>query len=364
MKKIVISGYHGFANSGDEALLRAIVEIIRKKRPDTDITVLSKTPKQTASAYNVNSVYRYNFFKLARIFAKSDLLIFGGGSLLQDATSCKSLLYYLSVIWLALCSKTKVMLYANGIGPLFRPFARKLTKKVLDKVDLITLRDDNSDIELQNIGVTKPKIIITADPAFTLHFDDLRSGGELLAEAGATEGKDFAIVSVRAWKNSEPEFEQKVAKLCDEMSQKYGVLPIFVPMQYPHDTAISKRIMALMKTGSCIIDKPLEVGDIFAIIAHSKLTVGMRLHTLIYATALGVPVIALSYDPKITAFVKSINQPLCADVERLDSDELTGLLDILMSQIDERRDDIQKALVSLREAAERNAELAIELLER
>ena len=33
MSDIVISGYHGFANSGDEALLFAILKTLRKKNP-------------------------------------------------------------------------------------------------------------------------------------------------------------------------------------------------------------------------------------------------------------------------------------------------------------------------------------------
>lgn len=362
MKRIVISGYHGFANSGDEALLRAIVESIRKKCPDADITVLSKIPDVTASDYGVKSVYRYNFLKLAGIFRKSDLLIFGGGSLLQDATSSKSLLYYLCVIRLALLMGTKAMLYANGIGPLKRRYSRILTRRVLNKVDIITLRDDNSDIELQNIGVTRPQIVITADPAFTLHFDDVRSGKEILQSAGVAEGEKFAVVSVRDWKDAESGFEKKVAALCDRMYEKYGVKPVFLPMQYPCDAEISKRIISISKCPCGIIDKELEVADIFSVIAHSDFTVGMRLHTLIYATALGVPAIALSYDPKITAFVKSINQPLCADVGSLGSDELTDLLDELMRSIDERRCDIQKALVELRGKAEENADFAIRLL--
>ena len=97
MADIVISGYHGFSNSGDEALLFAILNTLRTMRPDLDVTVLSKTPEETARVYGVKSIFRYNIFKIIKEMKASKMLLFGGGSLLQDVTSSKSVLYYLAV---------------------------------------------------------------------------------------------------------------------------------------------------------------------------------------------------------------------------------------------------------------------------
>ena len=116
MSDIVISGYHGFANSGDEALLWAILNTLKQKSPDISVTVLSKTPEETARDYGVKSVNRYNFFKIKKEMKQAKMLIFGGGSLLQDVTSSKSLKYYLMIIALAERCGLKTMLYANGIG--------------------------------------------------------------------------------------------------------------------------------------------------------------------------------------------------------------------------------------------------------
>ena len=91
MSDIVISGYHGFANSGDEALLFAILSTLRKKKPDISVTVLSKIPEETSRVYGVKSVNRYNFFEIRKEMKKAKMLLFGGGSLLQDVTSSKSI---------------------------------------------------------------------------------------------------------------------------------------------------------------------------------------------------------------------------------------------------------------------------------
>ena len=116
MSDILISGYHGFANSGDEALLFAILNTLRKKKPELDFTVLSKKPEETSAVYNVNSINRYNFFKIRKEMKKSKMLLFGGGSLLQDVTSSKSILYYLAIIKLAQKCKIKTMLSTFGTG--------------------------------------------------------------------------------------------------------------------------------------------------------------------------------------------------------------------------------------------------------
>ena len=362
MKKIVICGYHGFSNSGDEALLWAMIDIIRKKESDVHITVLSMHPESTSKLYGVDSVYRYNILKINKLFKSADLFLFGGGSLIQDITSSRSLYYYLAIIKLALANKVKVMLYGNGIGPLVRPNNRKKVRKCLNKVDLITLRDDLSDRLLAEIGVNKPKITITADPAFTLKFDSLLSPCDLLSHAGISENEKYAVIAIRDFKTTAHDFNNTVAAFCDELYDKYAIKSLFVPMQYEADAEIAKDVISRMKNNGYIIDRALEVDEVFSVIAFSELALGMRLHTLIYATTLGIPVIALSYDPKVTAFMQSINQPLCIDVDVVEKEMLSNALEELVTNLQERKVELNKSLEGLRKKAEENADLAVSLL--
>ena len=358
----MICGYHGFSNSGDEALLWAMIDIIRKKCEDVEITVLSMHPESTSRLYGVNSVYRYNLFAVAKLFRNSDLFLFGGGSLLQDITSSRSLLYYLTILKIALMCKIKVMLYGNGIGPLDKKINRKITRSILNKVDLITLRDDLSDKLLCEIGVNVPPIKITADPAFTLTPSNLPDHKAVLSAAGIETDKKYAVIAIREWKNAAPDFTDIIAKSLDAIYERHNIVPVFVPMQYGTDNEISEKIISKMKFKGYFIDKALEVSEIFSLVQNSALTVGMRLHTLIYATTLGVPVIALSYDPKVTAFMQSINQPLCLDVEKLSEKDLTEMLYSLVKDLETREKELKNSLIDLRLKAEENATLAIELL--
>lgn len=360
----MICGYHGFSNSGDEALLWAMIDLIREKCKDVKITVLSMHPESTSRLYGVDSIYRYNLFGICKLFMESDLFLFGGGSLIQDITSSRSLVYYLTILKLALMCKIKVMLYGNGIGPLNGKRNRTITRNILNKVDLITLRDDLSDKLLCEIGVNVPPIKITADPAFTLRALNLPDTKGLLSDARVPDGMKYAIIAVREWKSAVSGFDDILAKSLDELYEKHGIAPVFVPMQYKADSEIARAIISKMKNKGYFIDKALEVPEIFSLIQGSQITVGMRLHTLIYATTLGVPVIALSYDPKVTAFMQSINQPLCLNVETLSEVDMKQMLDRLVGELDIRRSELEKSLVDLRQKAEENAELAIGLLEK
>ena len=362
MSDIVISGYHGFANSGDEALLFAILNTLREKKPDLDVTVLSKTPESTAMVYGVKSISRYNLFKIIKEMKASKMLLFGGGSLLQDVTSSKSLLYYLTIISLAQKCGIKTMLYANGIGPINKKTNRHLATKILNKVDVITLRDDKSDEELKSMGVTKPQITITADPAFTLNYTEDFSGKYFTSMAGVPDGRKLCVVSIRDWKKSAHDFEKIMAEFCDNMVEKHNIYPLFVPMQYPADLEISRNVMKKMKNTSYAINRELSVPEMFSVLSSAEVVVGMRLHSLIYATTLGIPAMALVYDPKVSAFMESLNQPDWINVETMNALDATSIFTRIINELKERKEKLHLTNKILKETAEKNALFAIELL--
>lgn len=363
MADILISGYHGFKNSGDEALLFAILNTLRKIRPNLDVTVLSKTPEETTRVYNVKSIFRYNYPKIKKEMKASKMLLFGGGSLLQDVTSCKSILYYLAVIFLAQRCKMKTMLYANGVGPITKKWSRRLAKMILNRVDLITLRDDKSDIELKNLGVNRPKIIITADPAFTIGAYPSLSGRYLTNIAGVPDNTKLCVVSIRDWMHSAPNFTDDLAKLLDDMIETHSLYPLFVPLQYPADLAISRSVIEKMHHNAFIINRELSVPEMFSVLCEAQIIIGMRLHSLIYATTLEIPAMALVYDPKVSAFMESLNQPDCVNVEAFNFKEAKEILDRIVSQKDVRKKQLHCTNAILKKIAEENATYAIQLLD-
>lgn len=354
MSDVVISGYYGFRNNGDDALLMSIINDLKAKKPDIDIVVLSKNPAETERIYNVRAVSRQNVLRLIKELKNTKMLISGGGTLIQDGTSTKSLLYYLSIIKAASVFGKKVMLYANGIGPLKEESNRKLTKKVLDKVDIITLRDETSYKELKEIDVKLPKIEITADPAFRLEFG---------SNSNTAENSDKTmLVSVRPWKELSANFCDVIAKVCDYANSEYGLKITFLPMQQKYDCEITEKIRSSMKAESNVIGADYDIKRLLELFSGVSLCVGMRLHTLIYSAVTCVPLIGLVYDPKVSGFLDYIGSDNYIDAREVDFNQFKEAVDSAMNNSDEQKTALLGKREELKIKAERNATLAIELL--
>lgn len=122
--KYVVSGYIGFDNFGDEAIAHVLAQKLKSEGAE-EITFLSSNPEKTKRIHDVNSAHMLKFLPS---LCNTDILISGGGSLLQDVTSIKSLIYYLAVIYSALVLHKKVWIFAQGIGPIKSKIGRWLTK--------------------------------------------------------------------------------------------------------------------------------------------------------------------------------------------------------------------------------------------
>lgn len=207
---VVMSGYYGFSNAGDDAILQSIHEGILAASRDVAVTVLSNDPELTWDLCGLEAVPRFQVWKVLKSLWRCDALLSGGGSLLQDRTSTRSLLYYLSIIQAAELFHKPVMLYANGIGPVQKPSNRRRVRRAVERAALVTLRDGSSARELQEMGVTRPDLHVTADPVFNLPPASRERGMELLQAARLPQGSRFAVVSVRDWPGTE-EFPQKLA---------------------------------------------------------------------------------------------------------------------------------------------------------
>lgn len=357
----VLSGYFGFNNSGDDALLKALINDLKTLRPSCRIAVLSRRPKNTRRLFGVDSIGRMSPINLWKTFKKSSVLLSGGGSLIQDETSSKSLWYYLTLIAFAKKCKMKVMQIANGIGPVNRESNRRLAAKVINKnVDSISLRENKSAIELENLGVKVP-YIITADPAISLNGVSY-NGVKSVFDKNNVKTNDYICVAIRDWKQFAPGFKKSLAKSLDYIKNEYKKDIVFLPMQYPQDIEISKSVASKMQSKSYIIETPCTIEETIGIINHSSLVLAMRLHSLVYAVSCGVGVIALKYDPKIDGFMNYFRQSNIVNVETMTEAKLKHTINKFFEG--ENKEETESLCKEMREKAAQNARLAVELLEK
>ena len=360
-KKIIISGYYGYHNSGDDSILLGIIRALNKNCPGAHLVVLSKNPAETKKLYGVESINRFDILKIIKALKSSDLFISGGGSLLQDMTSSKSLLYYLSLIRLAEFFKIKTFVYANGIGPINKKTNRKKVKKVLNKADIITLRENGSKKELENLGVsTCPKI--TADPVFFIEPESEKLTKEYLQKKGLEENEKYFVVSPRPWQTLKKDFAQQTAQFCKEINSKYNLVPVILAMQPAKDGALCGEIAKNSQCKCVFINEVLGCERILGILKNASFSAAMRLHTLIYAAKVGTPSIGISYDPKVAAMLDYTNQKFKINAEKVSSDKLFEYAEKIINKQNEISENLNNRAKQLAILAEENAKIAAKLL--
>lgn len=282
--KVVISGYYGFNNFGDEAVLSVLINSLKDAGID-DITVFSKSPQATSKAYNIKASKTFNIFGLLYNILRSDFLFSGGGSLLQDATSLKSLIYYLGVIFLALFFRKKVIIFAQGIGPINNKFFEFVTKIILKRCSYLTVRDEKSLFLLRGWGLN-PELV--SDPVWNLKIKTRYShnavGIQLRQWGALTDGmlRDFAkyIADVYADKIIFIYALQEALDL--EVCNK---LEVYL-----------KEINPSLHTHVVTNRATFEVVEAFS---HIDELIAMRYHACLLGLKYGIKVLPIIYDPKV-----------------------------------------------------------------
>lgn len=361
MPKVVLSGYFGFGNAGDEAILAATVAALRRVVPDLTITVLSGNPAETAAAYGVAAVERGNLGAVRRALQTADLVVSGGGSLLQDVTSNRSIPYYLGIVALAKVYGKKVMLYGNGVGPVRGRLNRLLVRWLGNLVDQITVRDAGSAQVLAELGVTRPPIEVTADAVFTLAPAEREAAEAVLARTGVPAGRPRLGISVRPWQRRE-RYKRDLARAADLFAAAEGVEVVFLPMQHPGDVEVSRQVAAAMQHPARVVTERCAVPTVMALYGAMDLVLGMRLHALIFAALQGVPHLGVVYDPKVESFLNIVGQPVAGAVDNLDPERAAAALRQVWRERAAVRSHLLEVSATLAQRAWRNAELAAALL--
>lgn len=358
-KRFVLSGYYGFGNAGDEAILDSVCRTIRARDEKSEITVLSKNPEYTRETYGCGAVYRFNPASVLGALRNCDIVVSGGGSLLQDATSTRSLMYYLSIIHFAARYGKKVMLYANGIGPVSKPKNRERVKKEVETASLVTLRDPDSLRELRAMGVSRDDLVVTADPVFLLDAGDEAQSVEILRSAFVPDGS-FICVSIRKCAGA-PELPERLAEACDAVFEKYGHNIVFLAMHPGVDAEASRAVMEKMKHKAYLVPDGYNAHELMAIISKSEAVISMRLHSLIFAARVAVPSVGIVYDPKVEAYLALLDQPSAGRADSFDPAAAVSALDGIFENYKTVCADLSKKRDELVVAAAQNEKLLAEL---
>ncbi|MGN1001955.1 MAG: polysaccharide pyruvyl transferase CsaB [Oscillospiraceae bacterium] len=324
---VLICGAYGMSNAGDEAILEAILKEMRSIDPEMPATVLTRTPRATALKHGVDAVHTFRFPKFLPLFRRCRLYINGGGSLIQDVTSSRSLWYYLFTLRAAKKRGCRVMMYGCGIGPVSKKLNRRLSGLVIDRyVDAITLREENSLDELRSFGVTRPLVEVASDPALSLVPADAREIDGALERFGLEKDGRYLCVCLRNWPGFAARAED-FARAADYAWERYGLKTVFLPVNYKKDGQIAEAVAERMHSPAVIVRELMPTPLVVGFLSRMSAVLSMRLHGLIFAASQGVPLAGVSYDPKVAAFLDYIGQSNYVDFRDADEARLRALID-------------------------------------
>jgi polysaccharide pyruvyl transferase CsaB len=339
--KVLIVGYYGSDNIGDEVLLAQVVRIVRSISPEARIQAISYRGEETRRLHGIQTVGRNKYFKILKAIRESDLVIGGGGSILQNVTSQKSLVYYLAVFYSGILMGKKVVLLGNGFGPVMGGFSNWLTRTVLSGLSHFVARDPDTVNRLKSLGVTCP-VTLGADLAYY---------GYRPREAAESRR---VLINLRPWPESRGLVEAVTGLGRYLMDKGYELC--FLSMQEGRDDVVLREVMAGLEVEIPFVDN--SIGSFIEGQETYFAMVGMRLHALIWAGIKDIPFVSIPYDPKINAYTKMSRQASGGEVESVTQEGLIEAFETLCRD----RDPRQRALVAANETIARESEKNREVL--
>jgi polysaccharide pyruvyl transferase CsaB len=329
--RAVLCGYYGMGNAGDEALLVSLLQMLPKEMMPI---VLSGNPQQTSDRYGVESCDRKSWTAVLKTLRRSDVFIWGGGSLMQDATSAMNPIYYGGLMRLAQLMGLQTVAWAQGIGPLKRSWVKAWTRSVFRHCNQVSVRDQASAALAHKWGIP---VVLAPDPVWTMKSTAVAGLWDLPAPRVA--------VNLRSHRHLTPERLTVFTHALIDFQKATQVCLLLLPFQASEDLAIAQTIQPQLPGVSHILqlEHPAELKGVFRGV---EMTIAMRLHALIMAASEGCRCFALSYDPKVTQLMQQIDMPGCelSDLP-LDSTRLSRMWLELYANGEALSDDQNHSLV-------------------
>ncbi len=356
---LMISGYYGTHNFGDDITLKAIIENISKQYPLKTITILNHNPKDLPADPRVQAIHRFNLFKILPLMKKTKLFMLGGGSLLQDVTSSRSLFFYLFMLRHAKKYGCKTMIYANGIGPILLPVHQRQVNKVLHNTDRITIRDTLSHQYLLEQGFTEQEILLTADEAYCYDYKK----NTTRPAAYPITGEKILLINLRPCHRYPTDVAQPMATALNNICKKHGLYPVLLPVQFDQDYPLLEKLSKQLKVEHHLFDQRLNETEIIGCLQHCDYLLTERLHPMVFAARMQKPTACLVYDPKVSATAERFGMKQYAlPLTDLSSKQIEQVLNDLMTHAEEIAGAFGPIAEQMYASARRNSEIAGELL--
>ncbi len=286
--RLLLCGYYGFGNLGDEWLLETMVHYGRTQ--GHQLTVLSHRPGQTSAAYGVPAISRWNPLRFLTQLRKNDLLLFGGGGLIQDRSSARSVFYYLAQIMAAKMIGKKVIMLGQGLGPLQGASARLFCELILPLVDLIVTRDAVSTQWCFDLGLEQERVVEAADLVWLKSFPINRE-----------DRKKNWVLCLRSTAPIAGEYLSKLHAL----AIKHDRVLVAIPFGDHGDEAWLERLKQRGALQGCRLARQEDYPHVFS---QAEMVISMRYHALLLGAQTSALLLGMGDDPKVQSLMHDLGQ--------------------------------------------------------
>ncbi len=320
--KIIISGFYGRPNLGDEAICWGIIEGLKKYFCKQQIVIITTSQEVSRSftcstcEYIEGNYPNWRFWrslkKLLSNIRQSKLVLIGGGGLFQDVHNCRTPLGHLLIGCLGLSLGVPVCTIGLGVGPFKRTWIAMMTGYLTNKFSLVMVRDQYSMDTLLELGVDSHKIFIGADIAAGFL-------GRKFEDYSRNYTKNLIGISLRPWPGVDISQHAELFENLVKTDKKLSLLCC----EMESDANYYNEILDLCSDDTrkcCEIFIPSKVENAIEEIGQTEFFIAMRLHACVLCAVQGVPFIPVSYAPKVKSFSKDYGiKKWIVDVEVMDS---------------------------------------------
>lgn len=393
MPTVLIGGYYGAGNAGDEAILQTMIEDLRSHRSDLSLIVTSWNPQQTSRELGVLAIYWKDINSLLDAAQRADLIILGGGGIFHDYWGLDPETYLRKGFWditafgslplLARLLDIPCMIYAVGVGPFKTELARQHTRLAFERCQVATVRDEESLEFLRRTGFDVenqdgPVVRVLPDPVFSLVTtdEDDAKAAEFLQQYGIGIDAQLLGISLRYW-DQNGAFEEWIAAVAEGIRSYLAennlaqviMLPFQVLDATPHtnDAVVLQKLAGLLNMPKRIhlIEETLSPKLLQALIKHCRVVLGMRLHSVIMSINVCTPLVALSYAPKVRSVMQNAGlEEFCNSSLMPDAFELASQIARAWNTTDEEKRALKARQIELSAAARQHIRYGLDLLSR
>jgi len=387
---ISILGYFGYANTGDEAILSCMLAQLRELDIDAEYFVYSGDPEETRRTHQVEALpnilptslksyliralgrNRKSFFKTIKAFKRTTVFVVGGGGLFYDQPDSNFyLMELLKLINKAVQTGKKVVLLGVGFGPVHLESTRNALRKIVDRVTMITVRDEQSRRLLAELGITRPEIHTTADFVYFLQpAPDDRVDRIMKDEKIQKTNKPVIGVCPCGYHTDNKTWQDSLVRFCEFADSELNAHIWFIPMQTGggfDDRESARQIVRELGGADYIslIEGRYTAQETMGLMARADMILGERFHGVILALNNRTPVFGLSYKPKVKRVFEEIGRKdWTISLEDLTPEDLISGFKRVWDDKENLSGELQRAHELLRDKSRENFTLLAELLKK